>query len=231
VSERPRDAPASVPRDVSPPTDEGRRCGDAVLSGLCRAGLVWPLDLSDPAAVARWQNADLASMVEGAFEERWLPEALVGAPRAYWRDRLSGAYRLPEPRDDEGLLTYLWLLEGGEAVGTMAVPALRWSPSDLAVWSLYVHPEARGAGVATRVLEAAYRLAVVRGASGDPPRDVLGVAAQPSVLPRPRLLERRVGPEPPPRLAPGAASLRDSYPRRRLLEMAIASPEVPRSRS
>jgi ribosomal protein S18 acetylase RimI-like enzyme len=127
-------------------------------------GLIEPLDLADVDAVRAWSACDLASAVEGAFHARIDPWA--SEDRSGWRERLGASYDEPGLAADLHLTRYLWLLDDGERVGTIALPFSGIGRIDLPIWSLYVHPRARGRGVAERALVAAYRAAIEHGFAG-----------------------------------------------------------------
>jgi len=140
-------------------------------AALLRRGLVEVLDLDDPQATAAWAACDLASMVEGCFHARLDPwcagEGLLEeAAREPWLSRLGASYLSPGFADDAWMTRYLWLLSDGERAGTMALPTTATGTADLGLWSLYVHPAYRGAGLATQVLQACYEAARAAGFRG-----------------------------------------------------------------
>lgn len=154
--------PAGVTED---PSRGAERAAEAEAE-LVRAGVVAVLDFDDREAIAAWSACDLASMIEGCFHQIIDPHTLDAAARQRWLERLADSYLTPGFRDDAWMTRYLWLLEGGERVGTIALPTTASGVPDLGIWSLYVRPERRGRGVATRVLERAYDAALGVGLQG-----------------------------------------------------------------
>lgn len=126
---------------------------------LLRAGVVEVVDAGSMRDTALWTACDLASMVEGCFHHALDPWKLAKRERERWLDRLSESYEVPDPALDRAFLRYLWLLDEGERVGTMALPVSAVGRLDLPIWSLYVHPSRRGRGVASRALHATHEAA------------------------------------------------------------------------
>ncbi|MFJ4187245.1 GNAT family N-acetyltransferase [Kitasatospora sp. NPDC089509] len=111
---------------------------------------------------ARW---DLASLVEGGLGERVDPDALAPQAERGWRERLGES-----GRDWPGGELYrrrYWIRDdAGEVAGTVAVDNWTKGPSQLAVSSLYVRPEARGRGLAAAALDEVYAAATAEGLPG-----------------------------------------------------------------
>lgn len=123
---------------------------------LLRAGLVEVVDPTSRRDTDAWTACDLASMVEGCYRRTIEPWTLDPKERESWLDRLGDSYEIPDPALDRGFLRYLWLLDEGERVGTIALPVSAVRRLDLPIWSLYVLPSRRRRGVAARALRAAH---------------------------------------------------------------------------
>lgn len=117
----------------------------------------------DPVANRRWANRDLSSLVEGMFGEL-VSHDLDDADRARIATSLPRGW-MPTPIDPGGTLgTRWWILDDGREVGTLGTHAL--PQARLRIFSVYVDPDARGRGIATRVLDLAERAAVEAGCGG-----------------------------------------------------------------
>lgn len=146
---------------------EDERARAAIVEGeLLRRELVEVVDPDSEQDTAAWMACDLAAMVEGCFQARVDPWALEPPEVQRWLDRLADTYEAADPGLDRAFLRYLWLLDGGERVGTLALPRSSAGQRELPLWSLYVHPSARGRGVAAGVLKAAHRAAREVGLQG-----------------------------------------------------------------
>lgn len=137
-----------------------------VEQALLRSGLARRVDPDSGEDADRWTACDLASVVEGCFHVTIDPDRLSPRERMRWLDRLADSYEVPDPALDRVFLRYLWLLEGGEPVGTLALPVSSLGRLDLPVWSLWIHPAHRRRGVAARVLRAAHDAARHAGMRG-----------------------------------------------------------------
>ncbi len=123
---------------------------------LLRAGRVEVVDPTSQRETDAWTACDLASMVEGCFRHTLDPWTLSDGERQHWLDRLGDSYEVPDPALDRAFLRYLWLLDEGERVGTMALPLSAIGRIDLPLWSLYVHPVRRRRGIAAAALKATH---------------------------------------------------------------------------
>ncbi|MFH8385125.1 GNAT family N-acetyltransferase [Kitasatospora sp. NPDC018058] len=108
---------------------------------------------------------DLASLVEGELSEVVDPDALTARAERGWRDRLGESGR--EWPGGELYRRRYWIQDDrAEVVGTVAVDNWTRGPSQLAVSSLYVRPEARGRGLAAAALDEVYAAATAEGLPG-----------------------------------------------------------------
>ncbi|MER7672892.1 GNAT family N-acetyltransferase [Kitasatospora sp. NPDC096128] len=111
---------------------------------------------------ARW---DLASLLEGELGELVDPDGLDERAERGWRERLGES-----GRDWPGGELYrrrYWILDGrGATAGTVAVDNWTKGPSQLAVSSLYLRPQARGHGLAADALDEVYAAATAEGLPG-----------------------------------------------------------------
>lgn len=133
---------------------------------LLRGGHVTALGLDEPEEVSAWAAWDLASVVEGCFHVVLDPDTETARRRETWLARLGASYVEPGFAADGWLTRYFWLAHGGERVGTLALPVDAGGAPELVLWSLYVRPEHRSRGVASRLLDAVYEAAVAAGLSG-----------------------------------------------------------------
>lgn len=139
--------------------DDEERHAARVERRLLAAGLVRVVDPTSDEETSGWTACDLASVVEGCFHVRIEPFALDDGERQRWLDRLGDSYEVPDPALDRAFLRYLWLVDGGAPIGTIALPVSSLGRTELPVWSLYVHPERRGRGIAARALRIAHETA------------------------------------------------------------------------
>ncbi|MEU6355587.1 GNAT family N-acetyltransferase [Streptomyces sp. NPDC047072] len=111
---------------------------------------------------------DLASLAEGAFGECVDPDSLTLTAEKRWRLRL-GAEGRECGRADEFRVRY-WIRSpedpGGKPLGTVAVDTWRVGTGALRVTSLYVHPVARGQGLASSALDLVYDACRAEGLHG-----------------------------------------------------------------
>ncbi|MFD7448482.1 GNAT family N-acetyltransferase [Kitasatospora sp. NPDC059827] len=111
---------------------------------------------------ARW---DLASLLEGGPGDLVDPDGLDLPAERAWRERLGES-----GRDWPGGELYrrrYWILDArGEVAGTVAVDNWTKGPSQLAVSSLYLRPQARGQGLAAAALDEVYASATAEGLPG-----------------------------------------------------------------
>jgi hypothetical protein len=109
-----------------------------------------------------WQDHDLASMAELAWGERLDPRGLGEGERAAAVARLPPGWGYGWPG---GFCQPLWLQRDDRRVGTLAV--LRYLPgAHLGLLALYIHPDERGAGMASTALRLARLAASQAGAAG-----------------------------------------------------------------
>ncbi|MGW3043562.1 GNAT family N-acetyltransferase [Kitasatospora sp. NPDC001159] len=108
---------------------------------------------------------DLASLVEGELGEVVDPDTLTAQAERGWRARLGESGR--EWPGGELYRRRYWIRDDrAEVVGTVAVDNWTRGPSQLAVSSLYVRPEARGRGLAAAALDEVYAAATAEGLPG-----------------------------------------------------------------
>ena len=137
------------------------------LGQLRRERLLAPLVATDAAQRALWTACDLASMVEGAFGERIDATALDRSSRASWLARLGGSYGAPDVAREDLLGPRFWLLDdAGARAGTVQAPIRLLGSRFLPIYSLYVLPERRGRGIATRFLQRTFELVCAAGLEG-----------------------------------------------------------------
>ncbi|MER6365135.1 GNAT family N-acetyltransferase [Kitasatospora sp. NPDC001527] len=112
---------------------------------------------------ARWE---LAACAEGELGECVDPEAIGPAEERRLRERLGESGRA-WPGGERHRRRY-WLLDAARAApaGTLAVDNWTRGPGQLAVSSLYLHPSARGRGLAADALDRVYRAATAEGLPG-----------------------------------------------------------------
>lgn len=147
--------------------EDHERTRAATIEGeLLRAGLAEVVDPDSPRDTGAWMACDLAAMVEGCFHTTLDPWTLESRESTRWLDRLAESYEAPDPALDRAFLRYLWLLDEGRRVGTLALPRSAVGHRDLPLWSLYVHASRRGRGIAGRALRAVHRAARRAGMHG-----------------------------------------------------------------
>ncbi|MFG2905808.1 GNAT family N-acetyltransferase [Kitasatospora sp. NPDC048286] len=118
-----------------------------------------------PGEERRFALWDLASLVEGGLGELVDPDGLAPQAERGWRERLGESGR--EWPGGELYRRRYWIQDdGGTVVGTVAVDNWTKGPSQLAVSSLYVTPEARGRGLAAAALDEVYAAATAEGLPG-----------------------------------------------------------------
>ena len=125
-----------------------------------------PLSANDDGA-RRWLGWELASLIEGHFHHVVYVGALPSVERLTWERRVTGEdERLVDPRLDK-FRRASWLLDGSDRAGTFAIALL--GRSEVSISSLYVRPDLRHRGVASRALDAAYEAVLcarMEGAAG-----------------------------------------------------------------
>lgn len=130
---------------------------------LVARAVIAPLTPEDD-EVRRWLEWELASLIEGHFhrsvDARWLP----AAERLDWERRVT-TDGLRDPRLDDFRRAY-WLLQEGDRAGTVAIDSSRLGRSEVGITSLYVRPDFRRRGIASRALDAAYDTVAGAGADG-----------------------------------------------------------------
>ncbi|MEU3571479.1 GNAT family N-acetyltransferase [Kitasatospora sp. NPDC036755] len=118
-----------------------------------------------PGEERRFALWDLASLVEGGLGELVDPDGLAPQAERGWRERLGESGR--EWPGGELYRRRYWIQDdGGTVVGTVAVDNWTKGPSQLAVSSLYVAPDARGRGLAAAALDEVYAAATAEGLPG-----------------------------------------------------------------
>jgi len=127
---------------------------------LMAQGVVSPLVLGSTEE-ALWADCDLASLAENRLGDTTDPRALKSPLRAQWRERVGASrWCSPAKRDVDACF---WLHDGPRRVGTIALSRFRLGSSRLRLSSLYVFPNHRRCGAATRALD---RLRAVFGNRG-----------------------------------------------------------------
>lgn len=123
------------------------------------------LRAAGPGEERRFALWDLASLVEGGLGELVDPDGLAPQAERGWRERLGESGR--EWPGGELYRRRYWIQDdGGTVVGTVAVDNWTKGPSQLAVSSLYVAPDARGRGLAAAALDEVYAAATAEGLPG-----------------------------------------------------------------
>ncbi|MFJ7905989.1 GNAT family N-acetyltransferase [Kitasatospora sp. NPDC096204] len=123
------------------------------------------LRAAGPGEERRFALWDLASLVEGGLGELVDPDGLAPQVERGWRERLGESGR--EWPGGELYRRRYWIQDdGGTVVGTVAVDNWTKGPSQLAVSSLYVAPQARGRGLAAAALDEVYAAATAEGLPG-----------------------------------------------------------------
>jgi GNAT superfamily N-acetyltransferase len=131
---------------------------------LVRRRVIEPLARSKTDA-RLWLAWELAAVIEGHFHRIVDVAALDVTERRAWERRVTAsAHRLRSPLKDEFRRAY-WLLHNDERVGTLALDSFWLGPS-MRVSSLYVRPDRRRCGIATRALDAADAAAKGAGIQG-----------------------------------------------------------------
>jgi GNAT superfamily N-acetyltransferase len=128
------------------------------------AGVIEPISL-EPADVRRWVGWELAMLIEGHCHQIVDTDALSDPQRAEWERQVTddGA-GLRDPH--KSFFIPSWLLSGDERVGTFAIQSNVLGWADICVASLYVRPDHRRRGIATRALDATYDATRQAGADG-----------------------------------------------------------------
>ena len=144
----------------------------ALRSGLLEPGWLEPVG-KDTESNRRWHAFDLISMIEGCFGEVLSPDTLDRDSWALWVGRTGNRFMFPsyelagcarkDPYESKGRY---WLIHDGQRVGTIKLDLLLGSGVWLPVHGLYVGPQARRCGVASRVLQAAAVAAEHAGLAG-----------------------------------------------------------------
>lgn len=138
---------------------------EAMVRPLVESGVLAPLTDRDDDA-QRWMDCDLCSFVENRFHHRLEPASLTPEEHTAWTRRaLADAERLWDPRRS-GFAAAFWLVERSVRAGTLALSTVLFGHQLLPVFSLYVFPAHRGAGLAHRALRAVDRVAIAAGLSG-----------------------------------------------------------------
>lgn len=131
---------------------------------LVRAGGLEPLNEENDADLSKWLAWELASLVEGRFDQVVDCSALTADERSNWLARAT--YRgagVSEP--SSCYQTGYWIVQDDQRVGTLALGSLS-GRCLLPIGSLYVEPTRRCQGVASRALERCYEAALQFGVPG-----------------------------------------------------------------
>ncbi|GKQ38180.1 hypothetical protein ALMP_47140 [Streptomyces sp. A012304] len=110
---------------------------------------------------------ELASLIEGAQGTCVDPDSLTVATERQWRLRLGASGR--EQRHGDDHRRRYWICPPGsprDPLGTVAVDTWSLGAGALHVSSLYVHPVARRAGLASAALDTVYEACRAEGLSG-----------------------------------------------------------------
>jgi len=113
-----------------------------------------------------WLAWELASLIEGHFHRTMDARALSRSEWQEWERRVTGGIGLGDPRREQLRRVYWLLDQGGERAGTIALDTIRIGRPEIGISSLYLRPELRGSGIATRALDAVYDVAPIAGADG-----------------------------------------------------------------
>jgi ribosomal protein S18 acetylase RimI-like enzyme len=135
---------------------------DRARATLVAQGCVEPVA---PADAQAWLDHELASLVENQFFATLDPRALDAAARQHWTPRALGGEPFVGPLDRRWMKSF-WLLDRGERVGTIGFDAEAALHGRVTVWSLYVRPDRRGAGLARSALDRAFAVFRAHGAAG-----------------------------------------------------------------
>jgi GNAT superfamily N-acetyltransferase len=132
---------------------------------LVEGGVLAPLADRDEDAQL-WIDCDLCSFVENRFHHRLEPASVTPEDRTAWTRRvLDRDEPLWDPRRSQFVAAF-WILDRGVRAGTLALSTATYGNPFLPVFSLYVFPEHRGAGLAYRALRAVDRAATSAGFTG-----------------------------------------------------------------
>lgn len=132
---------------------------------LIERAVVTPLSDHDDDA-RQWLGCELASLIEGHLHHIVEVGALSPVERSTWERRVTEEGEgLLDPRTDRFRRPY-WLLHGSDRAGTLAIESQLLGRPDVSISSLYVRPDLRRRGIATRALAAAHDAVVSAGASG-----------------------------------------------------------------
>ena len=147
------------------PDESARRLADGHLA-LVAERVLEPLT-SDAHDTRRWMDCDLASFVENRHFETLDPTMLTDDLRQAWTSRATRPdERIESPHARAWYVSPFWLLDGGERVGTIALANSLAGTDVVSVWSLYVMPQYRGRGIASRALRECDAVLGAHGARG-----------------------------------------------------------------
>lgn len=142
----------------------------AVVERLEALELLAPV-ADEPEANLLWRKMDLISTLESCLGEKVRPEDLDKSRWESSRHRIGRQFRIQtfelasQPDAFFGPAGRFWLQHNGQRVGTIQLEALPGEPW-LQVMALYVAPEHRGQGLASRVLQEAIDAAKEAGLLG-----------------------------------------------------------------
>jgi GNAT superfamily N-acetyltransferase len=133
---------------------------------LVSEGLLEAVPADDSASVRFWQDCDLASMVEGAYRRQLDPRVLSPDERGRWREQFGEDYETPRIPERHDFSRRYFLLDDVRRVGTVSLGLRCTGPATVPLSSLYVLPDHRGGGVASRTLQSFHDAVVRNGARG-----------------------------------------------------------------
>jgi GNAT superfamily N-acetyltransferase len=136
--------------------ERARQRLDAVEAGAKASDLVVPIGASHEERQL-WRACDLALLVEGCFQELLDPTTLHAEAQRPWLERLKGTFQLPsvdswEKRQLAEERRY-WIGDSDRRLGIVKLGVSPFRGPWLWVHSLYLLPEHRGRGIASRLLE------------------------------------------------------------------------------
>lgn len=119
------------------------------------------LDLGEGRRFGLW---NLASIAEGGLGEIIDPDSLTITQERRLRERLRQSGH--DYRHKDAYSRRYWIIDASEIVGTIEVGTWPRGRDLVHLASLYVHPKARGRGLASAILESLYGTALAAGLLG-----------------------------------------------------------------